>query len=66
MKVTKINRVFKFKDQNLEDPNIKMTVGQVKEFYSNEYPELINSNTTEKMEGDIMTVEFITAIGKKG
>lgn len=66
MKVTKLKRVFKFKDRTLEDPNPKMTVGQVKEFYANEFPELINANTTEKTEGNTMTVEFSTAIGKKG
>ncbi|UJP64044.1 PRTRC system protein C [Mongoliitalea daihaiensis] len=66
MKVTKLNRVFKFKDQTLEDPNIKMTTVQVKDFYSNEYPELVNANITEKTEGDTITVTFQTAVGKKG
>lgn len=66
MKVTKLNRVFKFKDQTLEDPNIKMTTAQVKDFYSNEFPELVNADITEKTEGDTITVTFQTAVGKKG
>lgn len=66
MNVQKVRREFKLKTKTLEDPNLKMTVDQVRMFYSNEFPELVNATWKENQEGNLLSVVFETAVGKKG
>ena len=66
MKITKIEREFKFKEKSLEDPNPKMTVDQIRNFYAAEFPELINAVWEEKSSAGKMSIEFKTSVGKKG
>lgn len=66
MEIKKVTREFSFKGKKLEDPNPKMTVDQVRNFYSAEMPELVNVTWIEKQEGATVKIEFQGAVGKKG
>jgi PRTRC genetic system protein C len=66
MVIQGVKRRFEFKNVELEDPNPKMTVQQVKDFYSNEYPELVNATWEEKAKGATIDIAFLVAVGKKG
>lgn len=62
-----LKRVFAFNKTNLPDPDVNMTTEQVKDFYSNQYPELINANIgTPKYEEDKVVYPLETNLGTKG
>jgi len=62
-----LKRIFKFKDLELDDPNEKMSKEEVLDFYSGQYPELVNAHVTNpKIENDSIVHEFLTSIGTKG
>jgi len=46
--VEAVKRTFKFDKITLEDPDPDMTAEEVKLFYANQYPELLNAKTEEK------------------
>ena len=55
-------RIFKFEDIELEDPNPEWNTKRVVDFYSNQYPEMVNS----KIEGpEIKGAEMIYSINLK-
>jgi len=71
MIVEQLKRKFKVKignkDTVLPDPDPKMTPIQVKEFYSLQYPEVLNSNiSNEKVVNDELVIEFNSKFGGKG
>lgn len=68
MKVKKTKRVFIFGETELPDPNPSLTPDEVIEFYSNQYPELINSNFSEEFDEEKLTTTYtIKALnGTKG
>jgi PRTRC genetic system protein C len=68
MAETKIlKRVFKFKNDELPDPNVDLTPDKVKEFYANQYPELINATMgTPQYEEDKVIYPMETNLGTKG
>ena len=67
MAIHRTTRIFKYKDQTLPDPNTSMSEKEVKQFYSNQYPELINANIgTPKYEDGKSIYEFETNLGTKG
>lgn len=65
----KLQRTFRHcqKSIDLPDPNPAFTVAQVKDFYSNTYPELINANISgPELIDDKAQYSFTTVIGTKG
>lgn len=71
MVVTEIKRKFQIKINGtlitLEDPNDEMTPEEVKDSYSNHYPQLLNAKIEEKGIVDGYSVyEFVTISGVKG
>jgi PRTRC genetic system protein C len=68
MKVSKVKRVFEFKEIQLPDPGENMTPDQVIDFYSNTYPEMLNSNYIESLdqEKQVLTIEIVKVSGTKG
>ena len=67
MAIQQTTRSFKFKDMILDDPNPKMSEKEVKTFYSNQYPELVNATIgTPKYEEGKVTYSFETNLGTKG
>ncbi|GGR13411.1 PRTRC system protein C [Deinococcus ruber] len=64
-----MKRVFKFDGKVLEDPNPKMTPEQVKQFYSQTYPELLTAgigSPVEDLKAGTFTIELIKHYGRKG
>lgn len=62
-----LERVFKFNNQNLSDPDPTLSPQQVMEIYANQYPELVNSNISgPKIDGKKAVYEFSKQIGRKG
>ena len=45
--VEKTKRVFKYNNETLSDPDPTMTIGEVLDYYSDTYPEMINSTISE-------------------
>ena len=43
-----VSRIFKLDQTILSDPDPEMTAEEVKLFYANQYPDLLNSKTEEK------------------
>jgi len=57
--VETLQREFKLDKIKLPDPDPDMTAEEVKIFYANQYPELLNSKTEEKTVKGIPTFSFI-------
>lgn len=67
LKIETIVRAFAYNGMALVDPDAKMSVAEVKEFYANLYPELNNAAIEgPKQTGEKMTYEFRKAVGTKG
>ena len=61
-----LTRVFKYKDDELLDPNPRFSVDKVLDFYSNQYPELTNASAKETREADRILYTIETNMGQKG
>jgi PRTRC genetic system protein C len=66
-KTERLERVFKFNELTLADPNQNFTLKQVLDFYANSYPELVNSHLSEpNVVNNKIEYTFETKIGTKG
>ena len=53
--------------QEIADPNPLLSIEQVKDMLSHQYPQLVNSRTTNKgLVEDSIIIEFDTIAGTKG
>ena len=67
MEVTKLERVFKHGEIELKDVDEAMTQDQVLNFYSTQYPELVNASVTgPEVINDKLEYKFSTSVGTKG
>lgn len=77
MKVETPKRVFEFNGQLLDDPNPNMTTEEVKVFYSDQFPEMLNSvvgspemasgsKLKYKIEGKVQKYGISSTPGTKG
>lgn len=67
LKIETVERIFKFKDQDLPDPDPTMTTAQVLDFYSQQYPELSAGFVKEpEEENGKMIYEIGFSVGSKG
>ena len=67
MEVTKLERVFKHGEIELKDVDEAMTQDQVLNFYSTQYPELVNASVTgPEVVNDKLEYKFSTSVGTKG
>lgn len=65
--VNKLERVFKFNNRMLKDPDETLSTDDVLDFYSNQYPELTNSKVSGPIvKNDVLEYEFTTSVGTKG
>lgn len=63
------NRVFKLENTVLEDPDNTMSPDEVREYYTDAYPELMNGSISApeiSEDGETVTYKFERNIGKKG
>ncbi|MBR8720236.1 hypothetical protein IX307_001340 [Bacteroides pyogenes] len=62
-----LDRVFKYGDRELSDPDSSMSPDEVMNFYANTYPELTTSNVHgPEIEDDKAVYTFKTTVGTKG
>ena len=71
LEIKGLQRVFKFKKDSVElvldDPNSELSVNEVMDFYSMNYPELTTATVHgPEIEDDRAVYEFKTTIGVKG
>lgn len=71
LEVTNLKREFRFKKDGeqvtLPDPNPEFTIEEVKNFYSNQYPELTTATLDgPKIEGKTAVYSVKTTVGTKG
>jgi PRTRC genetic system protein C len=60
-------RFFKYNNQELPDPNPKMSPEEAMSFYTNTYPELTNANVFgPEIVDDKVVYEFKSTVGVKG
>jgi PRTRC genetic system protein C len=64
---TAVTRVFRYSSRVLPDPDPALTPEQVKAFYANIHPELLNAQVEGgEFEGDVQAFVFQRAVGTKG
>jgi PRTRC system protein C len=67
LEIKGFDRVFKYKGNELSDPDLSMSPEEVMKFYSNTYPELTNSNVYgPDISEDKAVYEFKNTVGTKG
>lgn len=66
MSIKDLERVFKYNDNELSDPNPTMTPEEVIDFYSNQYPEFTNAKHTMKLENNKAVYNISASVGTKG
>ena len=60
-------RVFKYKEEDLVDPNNQLTPPEVLDFYSDTYPELVNSKLSGPIVNNgVVNFEFTSNFKEKG
>jgi len=65
--ITKLTRKFTFNGANLPDPGEAFSPDEVKEIYSNQYPDLSTAIVSEPaISGDVATYTFTRNVGTKG
>jgi len=67
LEVKGLPRIFKFDSMTLPDPDIKMSVEEVRKFYSGKYPKCTNATTEGPIiENDSAVYKFVAHVGTKG
>lgn len=67
MQVINLERSFHYNSVTLPDPNAALTPDQVREFYSTQFPELLNAVVEgPSTKGNVSTFKFTRAVGAKG
>jgi PRTRC genetic system protein C len=62
-----LERVFRFNSVELKDIDNNMSVSQIQDFYSNQYPGITNATVNgPTIENDKIVYEFSENVGKKG
>ena len=62
-----MTRKFTFNGVNLPDPGPNFSVDEVKDIYSNQYPDLATAIVSEpSISGDVATYTFTRNVGTKG
>jgi PRTRC genetic system protein C len=67
IEITKLTRKFVFNGADLPDPGEAFTPEEVKELYSNQYPDLSTAIINEPtVKGGVVTYTFTRNVGTKG
>lgn len=65
--ITILQRKFAFEEHGLPDPNRELSVMEVRDFYSNTYPELNNASIIgPEIKDGAQVFSFKTNLGSKG
>ena len=67
LQIIGVSRVFKHKNNTLQDPNPAFTPEQVLTYYTNQYPELVTASINgPEIKDEKATYEFKSVVGTKG
>lgn len=67
MHTTQLTREFRYNGVRLADPSPNFTLEQVRDFYANTYPEILNAEIDgPAIEGEQQVYSFRRAVGTKG
>jgi PRTRC genetic system protein C len=67
IEIKKLIRKFTFNGANLPDPGEAFTPDEVRDIYSNQYPDLSTAIVNEaSIKGDVATYTFTRNVGTKG
>ncbi|MGD7196540.1 PRTRC system protein C [Ralstonia pseudosolanacearum] len=67
MQATQLTREFRYNGVRLADPSPRFTLEQVRDFYANTYPEILNADIDgPSVEGTLQVYGFRRAVGRKG
>jgi PRTRC genetic system protein C len=67
MEIHPLSRIFEFNGVRLPDPDPKLTVEEIRNLYSHEYPDIATASITgPEAVGDKLRYQFTRAIGSKG
>lgn len=67
MQTFQLTREFRYNGVRLADPSPNFTLDQVRDFYANTYPEILNADVDgPTIEGTQQVFEFRRAVGTKG
>jgi PRTRC genetic system protein C len=67
METIQLHREFRYNGVRLADPSPNFTLEQVRDFYANTYPEILNADIEgPAIEGAQQVYEFRRAVGTKG
>lgn len=67
MQTTQLTREFRYNGVRLADPSPNFTLEQVRDFYANTYPEILNAEIDgPNIEGEQQVYSFRRAVGTKG
>jgi PRTRC genetic system protein C len=67
IEINALERKFKYNQISLSDPNPAFTIEQVRDFYANVYPEIINAEIEgPTVEGNTHRYNYRRAVGTKG
>lgn len=64
--VTALTRIFSYNGTDIPDPNPALSIREVQDILSAQYPELANAKPRTESEGSRTTVSFTVAAGTKG
>ncbi|WP_426172523.1 PRTRC system protein C [Pseudoduganella sp. R-34] len=67
IEVSKLSRKFNFNGVDLPDPGASFTPDEVRDIYSNQYPDLATAIVNDPaIDGDVATYSFSRNVGTKG
>lgn len=67
MQVQTLKREFRYNGVKLADPSPTFTLAQVRDFYANTYPEIVNAEIEgPELQGEMQIYSFRRAVGTKG
>lgn len=67
MQIQKLTRQFRYNGAKLADPSPAFSLQQVRDFYANTYPEIVNAEIEgPELQGDLQVYTFRRAVGTKG
>ena len=67
MEIHPLSRVFEFNGVRLPDPDPKLTVEEIRNLYSHQYPDIATASITgPEAVGDKLVYRFSRGIGTKG
>lgn len=64
--ITRLERSFEYNGITIPDPNPSLSIREVQDILSHQYPELANAKPRTETKGEKSTITFTVAAGTKG